>query len=281
LSRKVGNGVIEAERNEALITWHQAAGRDLPWRHTNDPHQILVSEVMLQQTQVDRVVPYFERFIDRYPTVPALAAAGLRDVLAEWSGLGYNSRAQRLHQAARDIERQGWPKDVHGLMQLPGVGIYTARAIACFAFGSSAIPVDTNIRRVLNRWHGTELSDKLLGDTAGADRLSTPAANWTQAVMDLGATCCRPRAPGCGSCPGAAWCSGPETYLAPPRQSPFEGSARQVRGAVVRELLSGPTSAEALHQATGFSSRSIEAALTALAAEQLVHAASDTYRLPD
>lgn len=277
----MGKRVIEAERNEALITWYRASGRDLPWRHTNDPYQILVSEIMLQQTQVDRVVPYFERFIDRYPTVPLLAAASLRDVLAEWSGLGYNSRAQRLHRAARDIDRRGWPQDVHHLMELPGVGIYTARAIACFAFSSSAIPIDTNIRRVLNRWHGAELSDKLLGDIAGADRHSTPAANWTQAVMDLGATCCRPRAPSCGSCPVAAWCSGPETYVAPPRQSPFEGSARQIRGAIVRELLSGPTSAQALHHATGFSSRSIEAALTALAAEQLVDAAGGTYRLPD
>ena len=123
----------------ALLAWYAANGRDLPWRHTNDPYAILVSEVMLQQTQVDRVVPRWERWLERWPTVDDLAAASTADVIVEWQGLGYNRRAVTLHRAAQAVAREGWPDD---LEVLPGVGPYTAAAVGNFAFGRNVLPVD-------------------------------------------------------------------------------------------------------------------------------------------
>ena len=128
-----------------LLAWYAENGRELPWRETRDPYAILVSEVMLQQTQVDRVVPRYLRFLERWPTAEALAAASTADVIVEWQGLGYNRRAVNLHRAARAVAEHGWPDD---LTELPGVGPYTAAAIANFAFGREVLPVDTNVRRV-------------------------------------------------------------------------------------------------------------------------------------
>ena len=180
---------LESERNAALIHWYRSTARSLPWRTTSDPYAILVSEMMLQQTQVDRVVPYFGRFMAAFPTPEALADAPLSRVLELWSGLGYNTRAKRLRDAAAVVAAHGWPQDVEGLQALPGVGPYTARAIAAFAFRAPVAAVDTNLRRVLSRWHGEELSPPLLQAVADRD-LGSDAAEWNQAMMDLGARVC-------------------------------------------------------------------------------------------
>jgi A/G-specific adenine glycosylase len=199
---------------ELLLTWFGQTGRDLPWRRTRDPYAILVSEVMLQQTQVERVVPRFIAWLERWPTVEALAAASPADVIREWQGLGYNRRGLNLHRAARVVAEGGWPDD---LTALPGVGPYTAAAVANFAFGRDVLPVDTNVRRVQER--------------TGHEFLPRAA----QALMDLGATICLARIPRCGACPLAERCpSRGKRYEPLRRQSRFEGSFRQRRAATLR-----------------------------------------------
>ncbi|MGH3035784.1 MAG: A/G-specific adenine glycosylase, partial [Gaiellaceae bacterium] len=153
----------------ALLAWFREHGRDLPWRRTRDPYAILVSEVMLQQTQVERVAPRYLAWLERWPTVETLAAAPLGEVIREWQGLGYNRRAVTLHRAAQRIAAHGWPED---LTELPGVGRYTADAVAAFAFGAPVLPEDTNVRRVRER------TGHRFGPECG------------QALMDLGATVC-------------------------------------------------------------------------------------------
>jgi A/G-specific adenine glycosylase len=199
---------------EALLAWFADRGRDLPWRRTRDPYAILVSEVMLQQTQVERVVPRYLRWLERWPTAPALASASTAEVIREWQGLGYNRRAVNLQRAAQVVATRGWPDD---LTELPGVGPYTAAAVGNFAFGRAVLPVDTNVRRVQERT-GYEFA---------------PAA--AQALMDLGATVCLARVPRCGVCPLAAGCpSRGRRYEPLRRQSRFEGSFRQRRAATLR-----------------------------------------------
>jgi A/G-specific adenine glycosylase len=196
-----------------LLAWFRESGRELPWRRTRDPYAILVSEVMLQQTQVERVLPRYLRWLARWPTPEALAAASAADVIREWRGLGYNRRALALHRAARRIAADGWPVD---LTELPGVGLYTAAAIRNFAFGEAVLPIDVNVRRVLRR-------------TGHAFRAAA-----AQALMDLGATVCLARTPRCGACPLAEVCPSRGVREAPTRkQGPFEGSFRQRRAAVL------------------------------------------------
>jgi A/G-specific adenine glycosylase len=202
-----------------LLEWYRESGRSLPWRETRDPYAILVSEVMLQQTQVERVVPRYLRWLARWPSVDALAAASLGDVILEWQGLGYNRRAVALHRAASVVAARGWPED---LTELPGVGPYTAAAIGNFAFGRDVLPVDTNVRRVQER--------------TGGDFDSSCA----QALFDLGATICLARVPRCDVCPLAQSCPSRGRRYAPLRkQSRFEGSFRQRRAAALRSVASG------------------------------------------
>jgi A/G-specific adenine glycosylase len=202
-----------------LLAWFRAKGRDLPWRRTRDPYAILVSEVMLQQTQVERVVPRYLRWLERWPTAAALAAASPAEAILEWQGLGYNRRAVNLHRAAREVAANGWPAD---LTQLSGVGSYTAAAIRNFALGEAVMPVDTNIRRVQERTGHT----------------FAPAT--AQALMDLGATVCLARVPRCGVCPLEAWCPSRGRRFEPERrQSRFEGSFRQKRAATLRLVARG------------------------------------------
>lgn len=271
---------VEAERNHALLDWYAAHGRDLPWRRTSDPYAILLSEMMLQQTQVDRVTPFYQRFVEAWPTVDALAAAPLADVLAAWSGLGYNSRAKRLLDAARKIAEIGWPTTATGLAELPGVGPYTAAAVAAFSFGERAAAVDTNAKRVLSRWHGDILRGAALDAVAAGD-IAEDAASWNQAVMDLGATVCTVRRPSCDVCPVSAWCAGPEIYEAPRQQSRFEGSLRQVRGALVRKLVTGTFDVDELADSTGFAVTSVEAALDGLVGDGLVRATEEGFTLAE
>jgi A/G-specific adenine glycosylase len=210
---------------EALLRWYERERRDLPWRRTRDPYAILVSEVMLQQTQVARVVGRYEAWLAQWPTAQSLAAASLEDVLREWVGLGYNRRAVRLWEAARMVARDGWPER---LEDLPGVGPYTAAAVGSFAFGRDEVAVDTNVRRVLAR--------------LGAPLAPPPgrAGELNQATMELGATVCTARAPRCGACPLREWCGGPSTVAAAPRpRERFEDSNRWVRGRVVASLAAG------------------------------------------
>jgi A/G-specific adenine glycosylase len=209
--------------DELLLAWFQAVGRDLPWRRTRDPYAILVSEVMLQQTQVDRVVPRYLAWLERWPTVDALAAATAADVIREWQGLGYNRRAVNLHRAARQIAGRGWPDD---LTELPGVGRYTADAVAAFALGKPVVPEDTNVRRVQER------TGHRFGPACG------------QALMDLGATVCLARIPRCGVCPLAEGCPSRGRRYEPLRkQGPFEGSFRQRRALVLKAVAAAPQAA--------------------------------------
>jgi A/G-specific adenine glycosylase len=216
-----------------LLAWFSQNGRDLPWRSTHDPYAILVSEVMSQQTQVERVVPRWQRWLERWPTVEALAAAPAGDVITEWQGLGYNRRALALHRTAQQVAAHGWPDD---LTELPGVGRYTADAVASFAFGRPVLPVDVNVRRVSER--------------TGHD--FSPAAG--QALMDLGKTVCLARIPRCGTCPLAAACPSSGRRFEPGRrQGPFEGSFRQRRAAALRTVVAGlqPHDAEAVASLAG------------------------------
>jgi A/G-specific adenine glycosylase len=214
---------------EALLRWYEREGRDLPWRRTRDPYAILVSEVMLQQTQVARVVPRYEAWLKRWPTAAALAAASLDEVLREWVGLGYNRRAMRLREAARVVACDGWPAR---LQDLPGVGPYTAAAVGSFAFDRQEVALDTNARRVFAR------VGRALEPPAGR------AAQFNQATMELGATVCTARAPRCGLCPLRAGCDGPPAAAPALRargreRERFQDSNRWVRGRVVAALAAG------------------------------------------
>ncbi len=212
--------------NERLLAWFATQGRDLPWRHTRDPYAILVSEVMLQQTQVERVVPRYLAWLERWPTVESLATASPADVIREWQGLGYNRRGLNLHRAASRIAAAGWPDD---LTALPGVGPYTAAALRCFAFGEAVLPVDVNVERVQRRT-GVEFR-------AGA----------AQALMDLGATICLARIPRCDACPLALVCPSRGIREEPARkQGAFEGSFRQRRATTLRTVAKAPRELEAL-----------------------------------
>ncbi len=190
-----------------LLAWFDAHQRDLPWRKTKDPYQILLSEVLLQQTQVSRGVVFFERFITAFPTVQDLAAAPLETVLKAWEGAGYYARARNLHKAAQVIALSGMPTTPSGLLELPGVGRYTAGAVASIAFGLPVPVVDGNVRRVLARWlcEATPTDDWLW---AYSDQFleRTRPGDWNQAIMELGATVCTPKSPSCSSCPVSSRC---------------------------------------------------------------------------
>jgi A/G-specific adenine glycosylase len=211
-----------------LLAWFRDHGRDLPWRRTRDPYAILVSEVMAQQTQLERVVPRWQAWLERWPTIEALAAAPAGDVIRAWQGLGYYRRALALHRAAQQVAAHGWPDD---LTELPGVGRYTADAVACFAFDRDVLPVDVNVRRVSERT-GHSFS-----------------AASAQALMDLGKSVCLARVPRCGICPLAEECPSRGRRFEPlRRQGPFEGSFRQRRAEALRAVVAGrdPEDADAV-----------------------------------
>jgi len=211
---------------ELLLAWYSQNKRDLPWRETRDPYAILVSECMLQQTQVDRVVPRYLAWLERWPTAVALAAASPADVIRAWQGLGYNRRALALHRAAQMIAAEGWPSD---LATLPGVGPYTAAAIRNFALGDNVLPRDVNVERVERR----------------TGHAFTGAA--AQALMDLGATVCLARIPRCDACPLQSACPSCGTRDEPARkQSRFEGSFRQRRAATLRLVAASATPGDVL-----------------------------------
>ena len=195
-----------------ILRWYDSARRDLPWRHTRDPYAIWLSEIMLQQTRVAAAVPYFERFLARFPDAAALAAAAESEVLAAWAGLGYYSRARNLHRAAKEIAAGGFPREYEAILELPGIGEYTAAAIASIAFGLPHAVLDGNVIRVLARVSAEEgpVSSAAAKERlrALADRLLDRArpGDYNQALMELGATVCLPRNPRCPDCPVATMC---------------------------------------------------------------------------
>ena len=238
------------ELDELLLTWFAEHEADLPWRSTRDPYAILVSEVMLQQTQVTRVIPRYLAWLERWPTVDALAAASPSDVIREWQGLGYNRRGLNLHRAACVVAASGWPED---LTELPGVGPYTASAVRAFAFGDPVLPRDTNVLRVEERTgHG-------FGHACG------------QALMDLGRTVCLARIPRCDECPLAERCPSRGRRYEPLRkQGPFEGSSRQRRAETLRLVAAEPRAVESLDAD----------AVTSLERDGLVATSGGVVRLP-
>ena len=298
-----------------VLTWYRRRGRTLEIRATRDPYEILVAEVMAQQTQIGRVAPAWHAFLQRFPTVTDLAAAGPADVIRAWAGLGYNGRAVRLRRAAVAIvDRHGGrvPSDVEALQRLPGVGPYTARAVAATAFGRRVAPVDTNVRRVVGRiviGHGHRGDPGTTPTTrqlqAAADSLVAPTrpAVWAHALMDLGASLCRPL-PRCAACPARDACAyarlagertlrsgaasaGRRRAVTAPRPAaaapPFESTTRWLRG----RLLAGLRDAEdtawvAVPDRVGRHERNaIEAALDSLRRDGLVERADDgRARLP-
>ena len=229
---------------EALVSWYERDHRAFPWRETDDPYAILVSEVMSQQTQIDRVVPAWESFLDRWPTVDDLAAAERSDVVAFWSthALGYNNRATYLHEAATQVADAYdgvFPKTPDELQSLMGVGPYTANAVASFAFDNGDAVVDTNVKRVLYR--AFDVADGAYESAAGALMSPGESRIWNNAIMELGGVACqkKPRCDEAG-CPWREWCHAYQTgdFTAPdvPTQPSFEGSRRQFRGRIVRLL---------------------------------------------
>jgi A/G-specific adenine glycosylase len=262
--------VTAAARNAALLAWYRTHRRDLPWRGATDPWAVLVGEVMLQQTQVARVAERYPRFLARYPNPAALAAAPLATALADWDGLGYPRRLVRLRDTARTVAEHGWPETVD-LVRLPGIGPYTAAAVACFAFGVPVPAVDTNHRRVLSRWVGRALSGRELQTTAAALLDADHAADWNQAVMDLGAGVCR-STPACSRCPVEAWCRDPGVRVSVRRQGRFAGSLREARGAVLRALGAGACNVGDLSARTGMPADRVETAVRSLLEDGLVEA---------
>jgi A/G-specific adenine glycosylase len=235
---------------QLLLSWFREHERDLPWRRTRDPYAILVSEVMLQQTQAARVAPRYLEWLERWPTVHTLAAESPAEVIRAWQGLGYNRRGLNLHRAARIVSVQGWPEN---LTELPGVGQYTAAALRNQAWGEDVLPVDTNVRRVLDRT---------------GHRFTARAV---QALFDLGATVCVARVPRCDVCPLATECPSRGRRFEPVRrQGPLEGSFRQRRARTLR-LVAGAERPAAELDAE---------AVASLAADGLVEVTAGVVRLP-
>ena len=258
--------MLPREAQTALIDWYRENARDLPWRRTRDPYRIMVSEIMLQQTQVDRVIPKYHAFLEAFPTLEALADAPASEVIRAWAGLGYNRRALNLQRAARAVvEEHGgvMPRTVAELRVLPGIGPYTAGAIACFAFEQDVGFADTNIRRVLHRaLCGPELpqpaaTPREIDQIAATLVPDGEGYIWNQALMELGALICRARSADCDACPLARWCVARpviQELLAaeqstrvqrrrqglPAASAPFETTSRYFRGRIVDHLRDAP-----------------------------------------
>ena len=266
-----------------VLAWGVPRLRDLPWRATRDPWRILVAEVMLQQTQAQRVIPKWTAFCAAFPTPRACAAASLGDVLRLWQGLGYPRRVRNLHDAAALIvERHGGavPDTIDALRALPGIGPYTARAVLAFALERDVAVVDTNIARVLARVIGERLTLRRVQEVGDALVPQGAGWVWNQVLMDLGATVCRP-APQCEECPLATACAWNVAGRPSPdpadgsagvstRQAPYDGSDRQARGDVLRALHHGARPAD------GFPARIVDG----LIAERLVVRTGDVLHLP-
>jgi A/G-specific adenine glycosylase len=249
------NSERTARIEQALLAWYARNKRDLPWRQSRDPYAILVAEVMLQQTQVDRVIPKWRAWLDRFPTVADLARASRADAIRAWQGLGYNLRAVRLHALACEVVAHhdgNVPDNVASLLALKGIGRYTAGAIACFAYEQPVAMVDTNIRRVLSR--AFQVSPRDVDALADQVVPVHAAYAWNQALMDLGATLCGPKRALCLVCPLVTDCTGPGPSASAYKPvGEFRGSRRFYRGRLVEALRHTPSgiSLQALCVAVG------------------------------
>lgn len=267
---------------KTILSWYSRNGRaGLPWRATRDPYRVLVSELMLQQTQVSRVIPKYNAFIAAFPTITSLADAKRTDVLRHWQGLGYNNRAVRLHTLAklvRDQHGDRLPRDYEGLRKLPGIGPYTAGAIMGFAYDLPAPCVDVNIKRVIARI-GWDVLHSVPNDEIAevALRLVTASESphdWHSALMDFGSTVCTAKNPGCTSCVSRDVCAskgvrGDESD-ASARQSTFVGSVRWHRSQVLTSLLQGPKTMRELQSIKSADKELLQEALTAMERERLI-----------
>lgn len=277
------------ELQDALLDWYTENARDMPWRNTDDPYKILVSEVMLQQTQVSRVIPKYEAFLEEFPTIEDLADAPLSEVLTLWSGLGYNRRAKYLKQAAETIvdEFDGrFPQDPESLKELPGVGPYTANAVASFAFNNGGPVFDTNVRRVLYRFYGKAPDDEL----EEYHRSIFPpgkSRRWNNAIMELGAEVCIEGTPQCRECPWRQDCTAwkrkdfetPEVQS----QSTFKGSWRFYRAKLLRLLMEhDELEKEKLQEELDMPDKyDLAELLDELQDEDMITAEDGRYRLPE
>ncbi len=284
---------MASELSSTVRSWWPDVARDLPWRVSRDPWEVLVSEVMAQQTQVERVIPKWIAFLERFPTVQAAAVASAGDLIQMWDGLGYNRRALLLHRCAGEVvQRHGgaFPDDLDALLALPGIGPYTARAVLAFAFEHDVAVVDTNVGRVLARVVGTSLTAKDVQATADALVPDGAGWEWNQALLDFGATVCAKRTPRCAECPVQPMCSwagegtdpaiGSAAVSAP--QSRFAGSDRQGRGRLIAALRNGPLSHEDALVALGFGAdvARAERVLAALVRDEMVVSLADRIALP-
>lgn len=279
--------------NRALLAWYAASARPLKIRERSDPYSVLVSEVMAQQTQISRVDQLATAFLERFPTLEALAEAETADVLVAWKGLGYNRRAIALQRAAAAaVAAGGLPPAVDALMALPGIGPYTARAVAAIAFGGREIPVDVNIARIVNRLIGaqTPLSSRDVQARAnefGAELADGEAGAWAQAAMDLASSICRPAAPRCDECPLQAQCaSAGKPFAKVPRdtapRTPFTKTRRWLRGRLLDELREGGREGVLVAGERGEHSEvAVAATINKMVAEGLAESlGGDRYRLP-
>ena len=271
-----------------VLAWGVPQLRDLPWRHSRDPWEVLVSEVMLQQTQVPRVIPKWHAFLAEFPTTAACAAAPLGDVLRCWQGLGYPRRARNLHATALEVERLGaFPRTLEGLLALPGVGAYTARAVMAFAFELDTAVVDTNIARIYARHEGRRLTPREVQRLADTHVPAGDAWVWNQCLMDLGAVICRPQ-PNCAACPLVDTCDwhgdGPDPAVGSAgvsrSQARFEGSDRQARGRLLRALTAGTVAVTEVSTVMGCDRTRAERLVQSLVADGLVVVDGDRLRLP-
>ena len=275
---------------ELVLRWGLPRLRDLPWRNTRDPWGVLVSEVMLQQTQVARVLTRWPQFLERFPTPAACAAAPLADVLREWQGLGYPRRARNLHAAASMVTAAGaFPNDLAGLLALPGVGPYTARAVLAFAYEADVAVVDTNIARIYARLAGRPLRAAEVQAHADAHVPRGSGWAWNQCLMDLGALVCRPT-PDCAACPLASVCSWrgrpdlPDPAVGSAgvssTQPRFAGSDREARGRLLRALTAGAVRRTDAATVMGRDPATAERLIVTLTADRLVEASAAWLWLP-
>lgn len=284
---------IDSATVEALLVWWRDAQRDLPWRDTRDPWAILVSEVMSQQTQLERVIPKWFEFLHRYPTPASLARASVGDVIGFWVGLGYNRRARMLHECATVIESTHGgvvPDELDLLLALPGVGPYTARAVLAFAFEHDVAVVDTNVGRILARLSATTFNARSVQDLADRIVPSGSGWRWNQAILDFGASICTKRNPSCSGCPVVGHCQwagqGPDPAQSSAgvsgRQSSFVGSDREGRGRLIRALREGPVDHQDLAMTMGWpgDSKRVDRVLGGLIRDGMVVSVHQGVRLP-
>lgn len=262
-----------SELQKAAWAHYKAAGRHaLPWRQTHDPYKVLVSEVMLQQTQVERVIAFYEAWMKEFPSAKTLAKAPLSKVLRAWQGLGYNRRAKNLHAAAKAIAKDGFPKTVEGIEALPGVGPYTARAVAAFAFNEDVVFVETNIRTVVMHHafsRKKEVADREILTVLEAALPKGKAREWYSALMDYGAHLKRS---------GLRLNAKAKGYK---KQSTFKGSKREARGAILKALVKGPRDAAFLVDLLGPSRRAqMRELLASLTQEGMIELTRGKFRLP-